>query len=258
MVPSPAARAFLAQRLTAHRRYWRSSAVGSVLEPVLFLAAMGLTLGTLVDRGPGVPGDVAYLDFLAPGLLVAAAMQTATAESDYPVFGAITWDRVYEAVLATPARAVDVLTGHLLYVAFRVTTSATAFLLVLLLFGAAGSPLVVLTVPVALLTGLAFAAPVTAVAARVQQDAAFAALRRFLVVPMFLFSGVFFPVDRLPAVLEVFAWATPLWHGVALARDLALGTVDGGPALLHVGYLALWTAAGTALAARGLQRRLVR
>jgi lipooligosaccharide transport system permease protein len=92
----------------------------------------------------------------------------------------------------------------------------------------------------------------------VQQDAAFAALRRFLVVPMFLFSGVFFPVDRLPAVLEWFAHLTPLWHGVSLARDLALGTVDGGSALLHVGYLALWTAAGTALAARGLQRRLVR
>ena len=158
----------------------------------------------------------------------------------------------------TAARPVDVLTGHLLYVAFRVTTSAAAFLVVLVLFGAAASPLVVLALPVALLTGLAFAAPVTAMAARLEEDAAFAALQRFLIVPMFLFSGTFFPVSQLPVVLEWFARATPLWHGVALARDLALGTAEAGSALLHVGYLALWTAAGTWLAARALQRRLLR
>ncbi len=258
MPVSPAAVSFFRQRLTAHRHFWRSSAVGSVLEPALFLAAMGLVLGTLVDRGPGVPGGVGYLAFLAPGLLVAAAMQTATGESSYPVLGAIKWDRLYEAVLATPARPADLLAGHLLYVSFRVTTSAAAFLVVLLLFGAARSPLVLLTLPVALLTGLAFAAPVTAMAAALEEDAAFAALQRFLVVPLFLFSGTFFPVDRLPAVLEWFARATPLWHGVTLARELALGTVDGGSALLHTGYLVLWTAAGTALAARALHRRLVR
>ncbi len=258
MPVSPAAVSFFRQRLTAHRHFWRSSAVGSVLEPALFLAAMGLVLGTLVDRGPGVPGGVGYLAFLAPGLLVAAAMQTATGESSYPVLGAIKWDRLYEAVLATPARPADLLAGHLLYVSFRVTTSAAAFLVVLLLFGAARSPLVLLALPVALLTGLAFAAPVTAMAAALEEDAAFAALQRFLVVPLFLFSGTFFPVDRLPAVLEWFAWATPLWHGVTLARDLALGTVDGGSALLHTGYLVLRTAAGTALAARALHRRLVR
>jgi lipooligosaccharide transport system permease protein len=257
-VPGPAAWSLFLQRLTAHRHYWRSSAIGSVLEPVLFLAAMGLVLGSLVDRGPGVPGGVGYLAFLAPGLLVAAAMQTATGESSYPVLGAIKWDRTYEALLATPARPVDLVAGHLLYVAFRVTTSAAAFLLVLLAFGAARSPLVVLTVPVALLTGLAFAAPVTALAARLEEDAAFAALQRFLLVPMFLFSGTFFPVEQLPAVLQGIAYATPLWHGVTLARDLALGTVSAGSALLHTGYLLLWTAAGAVLAARALTRRLVR
>ncbi|SDC95680.1 lipooligosaccharide transport system permease protein [Geodermatophilus telluris] len=257
-MPGPAAWSLFRQRLTAHRHYWRSSAIGSVLEPVLFLAAMGLVLGSLVDRGPGVPGGVGYLAFLAPGLLVAAAMQTATGESSYPVLGAIKWDRTYEALLATPARPVDLVAGHLLYVAFRVTTSAAAFLLVLLAFGAARSPLVVLTVPVALLTGLAFAAPVTALAARLEEDAAFAALQRFLLVPMFLFSGTFFPVEQLPAVLQGVAYATPLWHGVTLARDLALGTAQAGPALLHVGYLALWAAAGAVFAARALTRRLVR
>jgi lipooligosaccharide transport system permease protein len=83
-------------------------------------------------------------------------------------------------------------------------------------------------------------------------------VQRFLVVPMFLFSGTFFPISALPAALQVIAWLTPLYHGVALSRDLALGAGDGASAALHVGYLLLWTAAGTALAARLFARRLVR
>jgi lipooligosaccharide transport system permease protein len=254
---TPVARAYTGQRLAAYRHFWRSSLISTVLEPVLFLAAMGLTLGVLVDRGPGLPGGLSYLAFLAPGLLAAAAMQNAAFESTYPVLGAIKWDKTYEAVLATPAGVRDILVGHLLYVAFRVGTSAALFLGVLVLFGAAASPLVVLALPAALLTGLAFAAPITAFAARLENDTGFAALQRFLILPMFLFSGTFFPVTQLPEVLRWVAYATPLWHGVALARGLALGTPEGGPALVHVGYLLLWFLAGTALAARTLRRRLV-
>jgi lipooligosaccharide transport system permease protein len=90
-----------------------------------------------------------------------------------------------------------------------------------------------------------------------ENDSGFAGLQRFLVLPVFLFSGTFFPVSQLPAVLEAVAYATPLWHGVALSRGLALGTLDGGAALLHVGYLVLWVAVGVVLAARGFRKRLV-
>jgi lipooligosaccharide transport system permease protein len=217
---------------------------------------MGLTLGVLVDRGRGLPGGVSYLAFLAPGLLVAAAMQTAFYESSYPVMGAIKWDRIFEAVLATPAGVGDLLVGHLLYVSFRVVTSAALFLVALVAFGAADSPLVVLTLPAALLTGLAFAAPITAVAARLENDSGFAGLQRFAIVPLFLFSGTFFPVSQLPPVFEWIAYLTPLWHGVSLARGLALGTLDGTAALIHVGYLALWLGAGVALALRSFRKRL--
>jgi lipooligosaccharide transport system permease protein len=247
---------FLGQRLTAYRHFWRSSLISSVVQPVLFLAAMGLTLGVLVDRGRGLPGGVSYLAFLAPGLLVAAAMQTAFFESSYPVMGGIKWDRIFEAVLATPARVTDLLVGHLLYVSFRVLTSAGLFLVALVAFGAADSPLVVLTLPAALLTGLAFAAPISAFSARLENDSGFAALQRFAIVPMFLFSGTFFPVSQLPAVFEWIAYLTPLWHGVALARGLALGTLDGGAALVHVGYLLLWVVAGVVLALRSFRKRL--
>jgi lipooligosaccharide transport system permease protein len=253
----PGARAFCAQRLTAYRHFWRSSLISSVLEPVLFLAAMGLTLGVLVDRGPGLPGGLAYLSFLAPGLLAAAAMMTGTLESTYAVMGGIKWNKTYEAVLATPVGTRDLVAGHLLFVAFRVCTSAALFLAVLVLFGAADSALVLLALPAALLTGMAFAAPITAMAGRLENDSGFAALQRFLIVPMFLFSGTFFPVSQLPAFFEGLAHVTPLWHGVALSRGLALGTLDGGAALLHVGYLLLWFVVGVWLATRSFRRRLV-
>jgi lipooligosaccharide transport system permease protein len=218
---------------------------------------MGLTLGVLVDRGTGLPGGASYLSFLAPGLLAAAAMQTGSFESTYPVLGAIKWDKTYDAVLATPTRVTDLLVGQLLYVAFRVTTAAALFLAVLVLFGAADSWLVVLAVPAALLTGMAFAAPITAYAATLDNDSGFAAVQRFLIIPMFLFSGTFFPVSQLPVVLEWIAYATPLWHGVSLARGLALGTLGAGAGLLHAGYLALWAGGGVALARRTYRRRLV-
>ena len=253
---TPGALSFCGQRLTSYLHYWRSSLISSVLEPALFLAAMGLTLGVLVDRGPGLPGGLSYLSFLAPGLLVAASMQVATFESTYQVLGAIKWDKTYEAVLATPAGVRDLLAGHLLFVSFRVTTSAALFLAVLSIFGAAQSPLVLLTLPAALLTGLAFAAPVTALAVRMENDSGFAGLQRFLVLPVFLFSGTFFPVSQLPAGLEQFAYATPLWHGVSLTRGLALGDLDPAMGLLHVGYLALWVVGGVLLARRAYRRRM--
>ena len=256
-VLGPATLAFCAQRLTAHRHFWRSSLVSSVLEPVAILLAMGVTLGLLVDRGSGLPGGQDYLSFLAPALLVAAAMQTSTFESTYPVLGGIKWNKTYDAVLATPAGVRDLLAGHLLFVAFRAAVAAALFLAVLVLFGAADSPLVLLALPTAVLTGLAFAAPVAALAARLENDTGFAALQRFLITPLYLFSGTFFPVAQLPGVFEAVAYATPLWHGVALSRGLSLGTLEAAPALGHVGYLSLWFAAGVTLALRGLRRRLV-
>lgn len=256
-VLTPGALSFCGQRLTAYRHFWRSSLISGVLQPALFLAAMGLALGVLVDRGRALPGGVSYLSFVAPGLLAAGAMQTATGESTYPVLGAIKWDKTYEAVLATPTAVGDLLAGQLLYVSFRVTTSAALFLAVLSLFGAAESSLVLLALPAALLTGLAFAAPVTAVAASIENDSGFAALNRFLIIPMFLFSGTFFPVSQLPRFFEWVAYLTPLWHGVSLARGLALGTLDVGMGFLHVGYLALWVAVGVLLARRAYRRRLL-
>lgn len=245
--------------LAQYRRTWRGSAISTVLEPVGFLAAMGLGLGLLIDRGSGAGtlGGVGYLEFIAPGLLAATAMQMTSFESTYPVMGAIKWHRTYHGMLATPLRPVDTLAGHLLFVAFRLTITSTAFALVMVLFGAVPSWWGVLAVPAAVLTGLAFAPAIFAFSATVEDPPAFAMLFRFGIMPMFLFSGTFFPVTQLPDWLEPVAYVIPLWHGVDLARDLTLGRPDLGSALVHVAYLSLWVAIGFLVAARRFEKRLV-
>jgi lipooligosaccharide transport system permease protein len=241
------------------RRTWKGTWASTVLTPLGFLAAMGLGLGSIVDEGAQAStlGGVDYLDFIAPGLLAASIMQQATFESSYPVLGAIKWARQYHAQLATPLRVRDALAGHLLWVAARLAISAAVFLVIMGLFGTFHSWWALLCLPAAVLTGMAFAPGIFGYAATLETDSGFALLFRFVIMPMFLFSGTFFPVSQLPDWLEPLAYAVPLWHGVDLCRDLALGTVSWGSSLGHVGYLLLWVAGGFAIALRTFSRRLV-
>jgi len=241
-----------------YKRTWRGSAVSSVLQPVLFLAAMGLGLGSLVNRGHTTAlGGVTYLVFLAPALLAAAAMQTAVMESAWPVLAAVKWLKTYDAMLASPLRVRDLLAGHLTWIGLRVLMVCTVFLAVMAVFGAIKSPEAVLLIPAGLLTGLAFAAPVAAYSVTLERDSGLTALFRFGVMPMFLFSGTFFPVTQLPAALRVVAYITPLWHGVDLCRHLALGEASFLGSLGHVAYLFLWFGAGCVIALTTYRRRLV-
>jgi len=256
---STVARAF-GYWLAQYRRTWRGTAISTVLEPLGFLAAMGLGLGTLVDDGSGPSSlkAVSYLSFIAPGLLAAVAMQTAAFESTFPVLGAVKWMRQYHAQLATPLRSVDILAGHLVFVALRLVITGTVFLTVMALFGAIESGWGVLALPVAVLTGLAYAAPIFAFAVTVEDPSTFSMLFRFGIVPMFLFSGTFFPISQLPDVLQPVAWLVPLWHGVDQSRDLALGQATFDMSLLHICYLLVWVVGGFAVALRNFHRRLER
>ena len=244
----------------AYRRVWTGSIFSTFANPVMFLLAMGLGLGTLVDRGPvaqSLPGGT-YLQFLAPGLLAAAAMQVAAFECTWPVMAGLKWRKTYHAALATPIRARDLVYGQLAWVTVRLLLTTAAFVAVMAVFGAARLPGGVAAVAPAVLTGVAFAAPITAFAAWLENEYGLSSLFRFGIVPMFLFSGTFFPVSQLPGWLQPVAVFTPLWHGVELSRALALGTSAAWPAALHVGYLALWVLAGTVAAVRAFERRLVR
>lgn len=248
----------LEHHLLVYRRTWRGSIVTTFLAPVLFLASMGLGLGTFVDRSnPTALGGVAYLVYLAPGLLAAQAMQTAAGESMYPVLSALLWQRTYLAMLATPILAWQIVAGQVLWLVFRLFIVAASFVIVMLLFGATDPLHGVAMIPVAILTGLAFAAPIAAFAATRRTDGSFAAMNRFVITPLFIFSGTFFPISQLPVFLQPIAYATPLWNGVSLARGLALGTLDAPLALANLAVLCAWIAVGVGAALVTFQRRLV-
>ena len=242
--------------LYQYKRTWRGSITTSFLYPVLYLSAMGVGLGTLVNHHAHLVDKVTYIDFLAPGLMAGTAMQIGGNEAMYPVMGAIKWVRTYFGMLATPLRVGDVLAGHLMWIATRVATAVAAYLVVMAAFGAILSPLAILVFPVGVLTGMAFAAPVSAFAATQDKDSSFSTLYRFAIIPMFLFSGTFFPISQLPAWLQAVAYATPLYHGVALCRDLTLGQVSWAD-IGHVAYLSACALAGYLAGRRTFARRLV-
>lgn len=243
--------------LLSYKRTWRGTVFSGFLSPLFFLAAMGFGLSTLIDTGDQTALGVPYLAFIAPGVLVATAMQTAVGESTWPVMGSIKWQRQYHAMLATPLGVTDVLVGHLAFVAFRVTVTSAVFLVVAGALGALQSWWAVVALPVAVLCGMAFATPVFAFAAKTESDSGFNVLFRFVVMPLFLFSGTFFPVSQLPAALQPVAWVTPLWHGVEASRSLSLGDATllgvGG----HAAYLLVWVLGGLAVAQWSFRSRLV-
>ena len=243
--------------LTDYRRTWRGSIISTVLNPLLYLGAMGLGLGTLVDKhGTASLGQVSYLVFLAPGLLAASAMGTGVGESTYPVFGSVKWNKTYQAAVSSPLRPADLFHGHLLFVGLKLTMTSAVFLAVAAAFGAIISPWAILALPVAILTGLAFTAVIEAWTVTRTKDTSLAVVYRFGMIPLFLFSGTFFPVTQLPVWIRPIAYLTPLWHGVALCRELCLGIATVPSAFLHVGYLLVVLVAGIIAGNRTYTRRL--
>lgn len=255
---APAVR-YLESRARVYRHTWRGSVITTFLNPILFLAAMGLGLGSLVDAGNGQTnlGGLSYLSFLAAGLLAANAMQTGAGDGSYPVMAGIKWQKTFEATLATPVSVSQLVYGHLGWVAIRIAFSSVIFVLVAAVFGAMDLGRGLMAVLPAVLTGAAFAAVVTGYTSTLKDPQGLAALFRFGIVPMFLFSGAFFPVTQLPGWLQPVAYATPLWHGVALSRWTALGVEPTLAPVWMVLYLVLWIAGGTVVAVRLLERRMI-
>jgi lipooligosaccharide transport system permease protein len=237
------------------RRFWRSSALTLVLMPLMFLGAIGLGLGGLVDENTASVGGVDYLAFVAPGILAASAMQGAAGQSLWPVMGGMKWIRTFHGAAATPLRPGDVFGGWILWIGAREAMNAVIFVVVATLLGAVPSPWGVLAVPAAALTGLAFAAPLSAHSAVQDSDLGFPVIIRIGIVPLFLFSGTFFPVDQLPAWLQPVAWASPLWHGVELCRGATTGTLALA-SVGHVAYLGACIAVGCWFGVRNFASRL--
>ncbi len=247
---------------TWYRRNWRATAVSSVLQPLLFLLAFGVGFGSLVEgtgRVAEATGGVEYLVWLAPALLAVSAVQSAAFESTYPVLSGFKWSRIFHAMTAGPITPGQIALGQIGWTAAKIAGSGAIYVVVIAAVGGVTSPGIVVSLLAAVLTGTAVAALVTAFSATVQSEgAAFAAIFRFVVIPMTLFSGTFFPVDRLPDWIEPIAWVSPLWHGTVLARSAALGQWEPLAALGHLAYLVALVAVGAGLATRLFTRRLTR
>jgi len=241
-----------------YRRIWRGSIAVSFFTPLFFLAAMGIGLGGLVNRASGGVNGVPYLDFLAPGLIAAACMQTAAIEAMYPILAKIMWDKTYDAVLATPVTIPDVIRGEIVWITIRMFIVATMFWIVMYAFGIGHSAEALLAIPASIITGLAFATPIMAFTATRRNDSGFAAINRFVIIPLYLLGGTFFPIAKLPLALQVLAWATPLSHGVALTRSLVLGNVTAPEAALHALVPLAYFAGGLLIVRALLIKRLAK
>lgn len=239
-----------------YRRNWRATVISSVIQPVLFLVALGFGLGSQIQPTAATRG-LPYVVYLAPALLVAAAVQIGAFESTYPVLSAFKWQKTYLGIAASPITPGQIFAGHLVWMSVRLTVSGVAYLVIAGLLGALTSAGVLLSLLVSVLAGVAFAAPVTAYAATLRTEGQqFNALFRFVVMPMTLFAGTFFPVTQLPVWLRPLAWLTPLWHGTELSRGAAFGGLSPLAAPGHLAFLVAVLAVGTWVGVRNYTRRL--
>jgi lipooligosaccharide transport system permease protein len=243
---------------TVYRRTWKGSVITSFVSPLFYVLAMGVLLGGYVHTPPArLEGATSYLAFIVPGLIAAQAMQSAVFETTYPVMGAIKWHRSFYAQLASPLEVRDLANAMLGFTLFRVGSTCGVYFLVMAPFGVFESwwgP--VLAWLATMLTGMAFATWTFAFSAQARSEASFGLIFRLGLIPLFLFSGSFFPISNLGGWGSWVARCTPLWHGVDLTRMLCLDQVDVSTALVNVAVLAVVMVSGWFVAVRTLTRRL--
>ena len=242
---TPPALRVVEKEWVAWRRLWKASVFQATISPLLFLAAMGLGLGDLVNKGSGGVNGVDYLVFVTPGLMAASAMMQGSGESLWPVLGGVKWMRTYHAAVSTPVSAGALFAGHVTWICLRVLLSATVFLVVATILGGVPSAWGVLAIPAAVLGASVFAAALNGYAVTQESDIPFAVIMRIGLFPLFLFSGTFFPTSRLPDWMQPVSWLSPLWHAVELCRAATTGSAPSAGSILgHLTFLLVCLAAG--------------
>lgn len=241
--------------LRGMRAYIWTIVLYSIGQPLLYLIALGIGLGALVTQE--VDG-VDYLVFVAPALLVSTIVMSAGAEMTYPVMSGFKWHRLYYAPAATPVSPGQIALGHFLAVMIRFLAQGFIFWLIMLAFGAAPSGWSFLVVPIGVLTAAGFGAVLQAYASTIKNEGfQFAFIQRFIIMPMFLFAGTFFPLSVMPGYLQWIGWISPIWHGTQLARVASYGAdVSVAMIAVHVLFLTSLTALGLTWGVRSYTRRL--
>jgi lipooligosaccharide transport system permease protein len=246
-------------QLRTYRSVWRSNVMGAFVQPFLYLLGMGLGVGALVDNGTNsddMLGGLSYFQFLAPALLATAAMMVSSSEGTWPVLLGFKWGRSYHAAAATPLTPSQIMAGVAMWQTTKALITASGVALALCFFPDTRTWGLVPAVVFAVFTGIAFSAPLTAWTATREQENSFSTIQRFLITPLFLFGGAFYPIEQLPGWLQTTAKITPIWHGVELCRDSVNGHLEWDTTLVHVGYLLLFALVGWLLASRTFAKRL--
>ena len=225
------------------RKLWKANLMATVIQPFFYLLGIGFGVGKLVDQGatsPTILNDISYLAFYATALPATTAMFSAGQFALWPTLDGFNWSNAYKAMVATPLDARDVVAGYILHLTLRTAIGATGTTIALLIFEQTRSWRLVGVLPAAVLTGLAFALPIASWASTRQSDRSFTVIVRFVLVPMFLFGGTFYPIEQLPPLLAAVAKISPLWHGIELSRDLMLtgaSLTTAVHALVLVGFI---------------------
>jgi lipooligosaccharide transport system permease protein len=243
------------------RAYGWTIVIGALGQPILYLLGLGLGLAALIQGDIDDGGRaVSYLVFIAPALLATAAIGVASEEFTYPVMSGFKWRRYFYGFNASPLSSPQIANGVVLGACARMFVGVAAYYLFIWVFGAVPNPATGwLSIFVGLLAGVSFGAPLMAYAASIEDDKGqFALVQRFIFVPMFLFSGTFYPLSTLPWFLQPIGWVSPLWHATELGRMLTYGPIDALPALGHLAYLLVLAAGGYLAARRIFERRLAR
>lgn len=231
--------------------------VSGFFEPLFYLLSIGFGLGQLVGNVPGPGGrEISYQLFIAPALLASSSMNGAITEATLNFFFKLKYQKTFESILSTPLSVADIALGELGWALIRGALYTLGFLVVMVVLGIGVSPWLLLTLPAALLISFAFGAVGMAATSfmRTWQDFDFIQL---VILPMFLFSGTFYPLDAYPDAVRLIVQLTPLYQGVDLLRSLAVGVV-GPSALVHVAYLTVMGVAGLLVVSRRLDKLLLR
>ncbi|MDQ2660461.1 MAG: ABC transporter permease [Actinomycetota bacterium] len=249
-------------RFRVMKSYTGTVVVAGLGSPLIYLYALGVGLATIVDANLGAQSvdGVSYLVFVAPALLASAAITVASEEFTYPVMLGYKWNPTFAGMSASPLRPTQIVDGVILSVAIRMLVNLVLFFALILVFGAAPSPMAALMIAAGLLGGIAFGAVLMGYTSTLEEDTGqLAMVMRFVVLPMTLFSGTFFPLAIFPVWLQWIGWISPLWHSTELARVFSYGYDEPiWLTIVHVVYLAALTLIGWAWARRIAVRRLGR
>ncbi|MGO9953304.1 MAG: ABC transporter permease [Dissulfurispiraceae bacterium] len=209
------------RHLTVYTKLYKSSFALNFAEPILYLTAMGLGLGAFVTQIKGMP----YINFIAPGIIASSSMFAVIYECTYGTYVRIVFQKTFDAILATPVNIDDLIAGEMIWGATKSILYGTTIIIVISIFGLVYSPLIVLVIPLLFISGLIFAEISLIVVAKVPGIDSFNYFYTLVMTPMFLFSGIFFPLDSMPSIITKIAFFTPLYHLVNICRFFATGEI---------------------------------